>query len=191
MKTTALCLILVGIALLLPLTASAQQPMTVGAGFDLMLPVGSFGDNWGTGFGGTAELDYSLSIHTSVTGKLGYLIWSAKDLPSGVSATYGGVPVLVGVKYYPHLFVKQSGTNGIRAYGHLELGVMVGSVSISGASKGYAGSISGSTTDFTIVPSLGVEIPAGPKGAADVSVRYFDISRKSSIGFRVGYKMSL
>jgi len=191
MKQTVLCLMFVSIALLLPSLAAAQHPFTVGAGFDLMLPVGSFGDSWGTGFGGTAELDYILSTHASVTGKLGYLIWSGKDLPSGVSATYGGVPVLVGVKYYPHLFVSPTGTNGIRAYGHLELGFMVGSVSISGTSKGYTGSISGSTTDFTIVPSLGVEIPAGPKGAVDVSVRYFDISRKSSIGFRAGYKMSI
>lgn len=169
---------------------SAQERVVIGLGMDLMLPVGSFGDSWGTGFGGTAEADYILSQHTSVTAKLGYLTWSAKDLPSGVTATYGGVPFLVGVKYYPHLFVSQSGT-GLRAYGHLELGLMFGSVSVSGTSHGYSGSISGSETNFTISPSIGVEIPAGVHGAVDVSARFFDISRKNSIGFRAGYKFTV
>lgn len=191
MKMTCSCLALLACTLILVPAAPAQHQIAVGAGVDLMLPVGSFADNWGMGIGGTAELDYLLSSHTSLTGKLGYLTWSGKDLPSGISATYGGVPFLVGVKYYPHLFVSQSGGPGIRAYGHLELGLMFGSVSLTGTSRGYTGSISGSTTDFTIVPSLGVEIPAGSKGAVDLSVRYFDISKKSSIGFRAGYKMVL
>ena len=179
-------------ALLLSISvgASAQVPMAVGAGVDLMLPVGSFGDNWGTGFGGTAQFDLVVGQHTTLTGKIGFLTWSAKDLPSGVSATYSGVPFLVGAKYYPHLFVSQSG-NGIRAYGHLELGLMFGTVSVSGTSHGYAGSISGSEANFTIAPSIGVEIPAGTRAAIDVSVRFFDISRKNSIGFRAGYKIMI
>lgn len=190
MKMIIALLSVVTLVLGLAAGASAQSQMAVGAGLDLMLPVGSFGDKWGTGFGGTAELDYILSQHTSLTGKIGYITWSAKDVPSGVSASYGGVPFLVGVKYYPHLFVAQSGS-GIRAYGHLELGMMFGSVSVSGTSHGYSGSISGSETNFTIAPSIGVEIPAGARGAVDVSVRFFDISRKNSIGFRAGYKMMI
>jgi hypothetical protein len=190
MKTIISALAVGAIMLILTAGVYAQGKMAVGAGVDLMLPVGSFGESWGTGFGGTAELDYILSQHTSLTGKIGYLTWSAKDLPSGVSATYGGVPFLVGVKYYPHLFVSQSGS-AVRAYGHLELGLMFGSVSVSGTSHGYSGSISGSETNFTIAPSVGVEIPAGARGAVDVSVRFFDISRKNSIGFRAGYKMMI
>jgi hypothetical protein len=190
MKTIISLLGAAVLTLVLTFGASAQGQLAVGAGVDLMLPVGSFGDNWGTGFGGTAQLDYVVGQHTTLTGKIGYLTWSAKDLPSGVSATYSGVPFLVGAKYYPHLFVSQSG-NGIRAYGHLELGLMFGSVSVSGSSHGYVGSISGSEANFTIAPSIGVEIPAGVRGAVDVSVRFFDISRKNSIGFRAGYKMMI
>jgi hypothetical protein len=183
MKKIALCVTVTALVLLVSASAPAQSKMSVGAGIDIMLPVGSFGDSWGTGFGGTAEFDYAFTQNASVTGKTGYLTWSGKNLPSGVSATYGGVPLLAGIKYYPR-FMPQG---QVRAYGHLELGLMVGSVSGSG----HILTITEPKTDFTIVPSLGVEIPAGPNGAVDISARYFDISRKGSIGFRAGYKMAI
>ena len=96
---------------------------------------------------------------------------SGKNLPSGVTATYSGVPVLAGIKYYVR-FMPQG---PVRVYGHFELGMMFGSVSGSG----HTITITESKTDFTLVPSVGVEIPAGPKGAVDLSARYFDISKKS------------
>ena len=88
--------------------------MSVGAGLDLMLPMGSFGNQWSTGFGGTGEFDYAVSTHTSVTGKIGYLTWSGKQSfysnlsTSNFSASYSGVPLLIGVKYYSYFFVTQS-----------------------------------------------------------------------------------
>ena len=104
------------------MNVSAQGQMSVGAGVDVMLPVGSFGDNWGAGFGGTAKFDYGITPRASVTGKTGYLTWSGKNLPSGASATYSGVPVLVGIKYYPRFAAESP----VHAYGHLELGMMIG-----------------------------------------------------------------
>ena len=183
MNKIALSAILLALLFLAGSNASAQGQMSVGAGFDVMLPVGSFGDSWGTGFGGTAEFDYAVSERFSVTGKTGYLTWSGKNLPSGVTATYSGVPVLAGIKYYVR-FMPQG---PVRVYGHFELGMMFGSVSGSG----HTITITESKTDFTLVPSVGVEIPAGPKGAVALSVRYFDISRKGSIGFRAGYKLMI
>jgi hypothetical protein len=184
MKKIVLCATIIAVATLVSMKASAQGQMSVGAGLDIMLPVGSFADSWGTGFGGTAEFDYSLTPRTNVTGKIGYLTWSGKNLPSGVTATYSGVPVLAGIKFYPRFTTQGS---PVRVYGHLELGLMIGSVSGSG----HYLTITESKTDFTIVPSLGCEIPAGPNGNVDVSIRYFDISKKSSIGLRAGYKLSL
>lgn len=64
---------------------------------------------------------------------------------------------------------------------------MIGSVSGSG----HYITLTESKTDFTIVPSLGVEIPAGAKGAIDLSARYFDISKKGNIGFRAGYELGI
>jgi hypothetical protein len=184
MKKITFCVPLIALTMLISMKASAQGQKSIGAGIDIMLPVGSFADAWGTGFGGTAEFDYSLSPRTNVTGKIGYLTWSGKNLPSGVTATYSGVPVLAGIKFYPR-FTQQG--SPVRVYGHLELGLMFGSVSGSG----HILTITESKTNFTIVPSLGCEIPAGPNGDIDISIRYFDISQKSSIGLRVGYKLLL
>jgi hypothetical protein len=201
MKKIALCAMVTAIALLASASAPAQEnSMAVGAGFDVMLPVASFGDQWSTGFGGTGQFDYAVSTHTTLTGKIGYLTWSGKQsyytsaAISSFSASYSGVPVLVGVKYYPHLFVTQAQTP-VRVYGHFEIGFMFGSTSVSGSYKGYFGtysiSSSASKTDITIVPSIGAEIPVVPKGAIDVSVRYFDIASHGNIGFRAGYRMTI
>ena len=183
MKKIAFCIVLTTLVLLLAAQASAQSKMSVGAGLDLMMPVGSFADNWGTGFGFTAEFDYVLSPHSSVTGKLGYLSWSEKGLSSGASASFGGVPILVGLKYYSRL----NADGPVRFYGHLELGMITGSLSGSG----HYVAVSESMTGFTIVPSLGAEIPAGPNGAVDVSIRYFDMARRGNFGIRAGYKLAI
>ena len=201
MKKIAFCALVTAIVLLASVSAPAQEnSMAVGAGFDVMLPVASFGDQWSTGFGGTAQFDYAVTTHTTVTGKIGYLTWSGKQAYytsaaiTNFSASYSGVPILVGVKYYPHLFVTQAQTP-VRVYGHLELGLMFGSTSASGSYKGYFGtyslSTSASKTDFTIVPSIGAEIPVVPKGAIYVSVLYFDIASHGNIGCRAGYRMTI
>jgi hypothetical protein len=185
MKMIASCAILIAFVSLASMNASAQGQMSVGAGLDLMLPVGAFGDSWGTGFGATGEFDYSLSPHSSITGKTGYISWSGK---SGVTGSCSGVPVLVGLKYYSRL---SSSESRMRFYGHLELGLTFVSWSVSG----HIISVSESQTSFTLSPSVGVEIPAGPNGAVDVSVRYYDMTKsgggRGSIGFRAGYKMAI
>ena len=162
----------------------AQTNMSVGAGIDIMLPVGSFADHWVTGFGGTGEFDYIVTPRTSITGKIGYLTWSGKNLPDGVSATYSGVPLLVGAKYYLQFIPKDL---PFRLYGHLELGVMFGSVSTSGSTQPIT---TEGGTDFTLAPSGGMEIPVSTDGAIDLSIRYFSISSKASIGLRGGFKMN-
>ncbi|HUN65125.1 MAG TPA: outer membrane beta-barrel protein [Bacteroidota bacterium] len=169
--------------LVLSLNASGQGQTYLGAGVDAMMPVGSFGDHWGVGFGATGELEYAVTPKTNITGKIGYLSWSANNVPSGVSATYSAVPLLAGIRYYPE-FAKDL---PVRFYGHLEMGLMIGSLSVSGT---YA-SLGSGKTDFTISPSAGIEIPAGSGGNVDASIRYFDISEKSSIGLRVGYKFQI
>jgi len=201
MNRIALCAAVFALVLLASsLSISQEKPMSIGAGFDLMLPMGSFGDQWSTGFGGTGEFDYAVSPNTSVTGKIGYLTWGGKQAyytsltVSNFSASYSGVPLLIGVKYYPHLFATQTG-NPLRFYGHLEIGFMFGSSSVSGSYKGFLGtyslSTSASSTDICISPSVGAEIPVAPNGCVDVSLRYFDIKSHGNFGLRAGYKMTI
>jgi hypothetical protein len=171
---------------LISMNVPAQTKMSIGAGLDVMMPVGAFGNHWNTGFGGAAEFDYALSEHSAVTGKIGYLTWGGKDLPSGTSAaTYSGVPILAGIKYYPRFIPQQS---PVHVYGHLELGLMAGSVSFSGNTP--AGWIA-KGTGFTVSPSAGIEIPAPSKGKVDLSIRYFDISKRASVGLRAGYMFAI
>jgi hypothetical protein len=184
MKTIGFVLVMVALVLLSSSSASAQGKMSVGAGLDLMLPVGAFGDAWGTGFGGTAEFDYSLSPHSSITGKTGYISWSGK---SGLTGSCSGVPLLVGLKYYSRITAPES---PVHFYGHLEIGLTFVSWSAGNFIK-----ISETQTSFTICPSIGAEITAGPKGAVDVSIRYYDMTKsgggRGSIGLRAGYKLAI
>jgi len=190
MKKLALVAIVMALVCMMSASASAQGKMAVSVGPEVLLPMGAFGDGYGVGFGGTAQFDYSVMPMLVLTGKAGYLTWSAKDAPSGVSASYGGVPFLVGAKYF---FMPEG---KVRAYGHFELGFMFGSVSVSGSAPGvgsYSGSVS--STDFAINPAVGVEIPAGAKGAIDISARYFMImttgNSSGNLGFRAAYKFAI
>jgi hypothetical protein len=185
MKTAIFILLAGSMVFLVSPRASAQGQMSVGAGLDLLLPVGAFGDSWGTGFGATGEFDYSLSPHSSITGKTGYVSWSGK---SGVTGACSGVPVLAGLKYYFRILRPES---PVRLYGHLEIGLTFVSWSVTG----HIISVSESETSFTLAPSIGIEIPAGPKGAIDISTRYYDMTKagggRGSIGFRAGYKLGI
>jgi hypothetical protein len=184
MKTIGLVIATMALVVLSSTCASAQGQMSVGAGLELMLPVGAFGDAWGTGFGATGEFDYSLSPHSNITGKLGYISWSGK---SGVTGSCSGVPLLVGLKYYSRITAPES---PVHIYGHLELGLTFVSWTAGNLIK-----ISETQTSFTLAPSVGAEITAGPKGAVDVSVRYYDMTKsgggRGSIGFRAGYKLAI
>ena len=190
MKKLALVAMVMALVLMVSASALAQGKMAVSVGPDILLPMGTFGDGYNLGIGGTAQFDYALTPMFVLTGKTGYLTWSAKSLPSGISASYGGVPFLVGGKYF---FMPEG---KVRAYGHFELGFMFGSFSTSGTAPGYGSySVSGSSTDFAIAPAVGVEIPAGAKGAIDISARYFMImttgNSSGNLGFRAAYKMAI
>jgi len=168
---------------ILSTSVAAQKEMSFGAGFDLLFPVGEFAKHWGTGYGATAEFDYAFTEHASVTGKIGYLGWSWKNADPGVTGSYGGVPILAGLKYYPR-FLPKGGP--VRVYGHLELGIMAGSLTV----HGYNGSLP-QGSGLTIAPSAGLEFPVTSAGKVDLSIRIFDISRKGSVGLRAGYIFEL
>jgi outer membrane protein W len=190
MKKLALVAMVMALVMMMSVSASAQGKMAVSVGPDVMLPMGTFGDGYNIGFGGTAQFDYSLTPMLALTGKAGYLTWSVKNAPSGISASYGGVPFLVGAKYF---FMPEG---KVRAYGHFELGFMFGSFSSSGTAPGFGSySVSGSSTDFAISPSVGVDIPAGAKGAIDISARYFMImttgNSSGNLGIRAAYKFAI
>ena len=75
---------------------NAQGKMALGVQAGIALPMGDFGDVYDMGFGGTATFAYHINPMLDITGSVGYLTWSGKDL----DYTFSSVPVLVGVRYY-------------------------------------------------------------------------------------------
>ena len=189
MKKFALILTVAALTLMISFGAQAQGKMGASVGLEVLLPLGTFGDAAKIGIGGTGQFDYLLNPNIALTGKVGYITWGAKtgDTQGAVEASFSGIPILVGGKYY----FQPAGKT--RFYGQFELGFFIMSVSTKVNVPGFISSdISASSTEFTVCPAVGVEIPAGAKGAIDVSARFWGIlssGGSSNIGLRAGYKM--
>jgi hypothetical protein len=193
MKKLLIAVVVLTVAVFLGSSANAQGKMGANIGFDVLIPMGDFADAVNIGFGGTGQFEYNVTPMFTVTGKLGYITWSAKDVSEAASqvggsasASFKGLPFMVGGKYY---FMPAGKP---RVYGQFELGLFFASATAKVDIPGViTQETSASETDFTIAPAFGVEIPVGPKGAVDISARYWGIFKDGSahnIGARAGYK---
>src|SRR5512138_1004184 len=84
--------------------ASAQSKIALNIGADVLLPMGSFADVQGVGFGGDVTGEYALMPELNLIATLGYFSWGGKDVTvagftrSGFS--FHSIPFMVGAKYY-------------------------------------------------------------------------------------------
>jgi hypothetical protein len=192
MKKLALVATVVALVVMMSVGASAQGKMFLNIGADVLLPMGTFGDAASVGFGGTARFEYAFIPQLHGTFTAGYIAWGGKSINGFDGPSYGGIPFLVGGKYYFMPVTK----NKMNVYGGFELGLMIFSV---GSKKYTIGpytyeSPSVSETDFALAPTIGAEFPISDKGAIDVSAKYLLITSSGSagnIGFRIGYKFPL
>lgn len=69
-------------------------------GLELGLPMGNFGDAANIGIGASARYEAPIQDKLNWTGNLGYLHFGSKGSGSGVSASYGMIPIQGGIKYY-------------------------------------------------------------------------------------------
>jgi hypothetical protein len=166
-------------------TSSAQGKMSLSVGPDVLVPMGTFGDAFSIGFGGSVRGQYDFTPELSGGVTTGYYTWTAKDAPAGVDKpTFHGVPLRAYGKYY---FMPGKGP---RVYGMFELGFFFGTVSVTS----IYGSATASETDFNYAPGIGVEIPAGNM-KMDLSARYDGISTpgntSGSLALRVGLNFAL
>jgi hypothetical protein len=176
------------VALIAP--ANAQNKMTVGVGADVLLPMGTFGDAYSLGFGGSAKGQYNINSQLGVGLTAGYFTWTAKDVAgTTVKPSFSGIPVRVFGKYY---FMPEG---KMRVYGAAELGLFFWSSKVTlpgftvlGVTYG-GGEVSSSGSDFSYAPIVGLELPAG-KMDWDFSVRYDAVATSGnstgSLGVRVG-----
>ena len=190
MKKLLLAAVALALVVAVASPSNAQGKMVWGVAVDVLIPTGTFGDAVSAGFGGDGRFQYGITPMFAVHGTVGYFIWSGKDFTSGgitvKGADFKGFTIRVGGKYY---FMPEG---GVRVYGLAEIGLFFSSTSVPSQTIGgfTFGGGSVSNTNFTYVPAVGVEIPAGPKLRIDLSVRYDGIatsgSSSGSLGFRAG-----
>lgn len=185
------------LAVLLFTTAGmAESKIALSVGGDVLLPMGTFGDGYSAGFGGSVRGQYNINAMASVGLTIGYYTWSGKDIGGFTVPTFSGLPVRVFGKYY---FMPEG--EKVRLYGIAELGMFFGSTADRTVDNPLFGIIpnqpqtitqeGGSGSDFNYAPGVGVEFPLGGGSTKlDVSLRYDGIategSSSGSIGGRVG-----
>jgi len=191
MKKLALVATVFAVIAVMSFSASAQGKFALNIGADVMVPMGDFSDVVSIGFGGTVRGEYAFTPVFSGTFRTGYLIWTGKDREGVELGNWSGIPIFIGGKYY---FQPQG--NKMRFYGSAELGLMILSVSVPEVKVGdfVVGGGSASSTEFAFTPTVGLEVPAGPKAVIDFAVGYMMIASSGSahnITGRVGYKFML
>ena len=71
----------------------------LGVGLDVGVPLGDFGDAFGTGIGGSAKLLLGVGTSGQVTFTTGYMTFNAKDMPSGMDISANIIPFLLGYRH--------------------------------------------------------------------------------------------
>jgi hypothetical protein len=135
-------------------------------GAELALPMGTFGDAYNLGFGGSAAYEASISDNLSWTGYFGFQTYSIKSTIAS-SGSFTMIPVMGGIKYY---FTE----SGKGFYGEADLGIFFASASAGGASA--------SESKFGITPAVGYRT-----GNWDLGARFNLPSNANNLAFRVAY----
>ena len=140
-------------------------------GFEYQLPMGTFGDSFNGGIGGTLRYDKGLNDNMTWGVSAGYISYGAKNVPSGGSASTSLIPIVGGIKYY---FTELN--KGF--YGGADLGFVFASATAS-----YSGaSASVSETKFGFMPGIGYRT-----GPIDFAVRYNLVGDLNNVGLRLAY----
>jgi len=145
---------------------------SLGANFELSLPMGDFGDVAEMGYGGNVRYQYGADRRGVFTATAGYLVWSAKG--EGVAAVEPkAFNIFLGGKYYL--------TEGL--YASLEGGLYFVTYDYSGAVLNAEGSV----TRFMLPIGVGFQ-----KSGFEAGVRYMLLDMDfNSFSFTVGYNFML
>lgn len=167
--------------------------MSFGVGAEFLLPVTEgFKDAFNLGIGGTARGEYAFTPDLSMMLTAGYISYSAKEIAGVTPDAASMIPITAGLKYY-----FMPGT--MRFYGAFDLGITIfkgGGVTVPTVVIPGLGTIggeieSGSSTEFTWQPQLGMLGYFSNNAAFDISVRWVGIADANSLGVRFGVLFDL
>ena len=160
------------IAFVFALTPAFAEDNRFSLGAELALPMGSFGDAAGIGFGVSGRIEHPLGDNVGLCLTVGWLTFGEKD-NSGVTETM--IPIQAGIKYY---FTENQ--NGL--YGMVDLGVH----SLTSKVDFLGTTISSSVSKLSYAPEIGYHL-----ANIDLGLRYqliaTDGSTTSYLGVRVAY----
>lgn len=161
-----------------------QGKMSVGVGGELSLPMGSWGDDVGIGFGGVGLFQYGLNENLLLTGQLGYTLWTEKD-QGGVKTSGSALTILGGAKYA--LPTVSQGFYALAQAGiySASITVDVPPVVVWGVTIG-GGKVTSSDSKFVICPGVGYQF-----GNIDASVKYVINSDISNLALNIHYIIPL
>lgn len=154
----------------------------IGAGAEIALPLGDFGEAFGIGFGATGKAFYGISENGDITGTLGYLHFGMKEGGGMVSGSMGMIPIMFG---YRHDF------GGL--YGEPQIGLMAVKSKVKmdlGGLEEILGGIGGSGSSSTTKVSFGLG-GGYVFGSWDLGARFQILDNMNFLGARIGYNFSL
>lgn len=171
-------LVLMIVMTLIATSAFAQQgKKAIGAGVELALPMGDFGDAADMGFGATGAFQYGFRPNIDFMGVVGYLHWGGKGDLADLDYSWNAIPIQVGGKYFFQ-------TTESRFY----VGGLVGFHIFSFKVR----SESNSETKMGLAPLGGYELKVGENMMLDFQARYqFVADDLSYFGLRVGLNFGL
>lgn len=168
--------------------ANAQSKMNAGVRAVVALPIGSFGDVAGTGFGVLGTYEIGLGNNLVGIGQIGYISWGGKDL-GDYSYGYSAVPIIFGVKYFLTPGKGFYGTSSV-GFHFFSVSTDIPTITFGGTTIG-GGSASANSTDFTFSLGAGYEVPVNKKYSLDVGGDFNLINDANYFTIHVGGKMDL
>lgn len=172
---------------LLACNAFAQlRALEIGGG--MALPMGSFGDLAGTGFGASGRAFYEREGLDNImfTGSVGFYPFGGKEytlfgLSSGYEWSWTVIPIMSGGRYY---FGEAEAKT--RMYVGAEIGIHIYSVSLQdNDGNTIDGAVAAGSTEFALLPMVGAEL-----GPLDVYAEY-SLSEFNYFGIKGMFKFSL
>jgi hypothetical protein len=187
MKKLLVAVVLLGLVAFSSSASFAQAgKINFGVGADVVLPIGAFADAYNIGIGGTARGQYVVNDMISLMATAGFISFGGKDVGGFKLESGSMIPILVGGKYY---FTP----SGSRFYGGADLGISIFKTSVNVPSFNFqtgqvtTTSVSGSSSEFTFQPMIGMEMPMGSGNTKlDIAARFQVVSGGNGLGVRIG-----
>ncbi len=171
-------IVVVASLIMIPVVTFAQgQPgfneMSLGANFEVAVPVGDYSSVAATGYGGNLRYQYGSDFRAAFTATAGYLVWGKKDLGQNTSVQPKAFNIFLGGKYY---FLQN-------LYGSLEGGLYFLSYTYEGNVIGAKGN----GTWFMLPIGLGYQ-----QSGFEFGVRYMIWAADlNNLSFTLGYNFQL